>query len=198
MTGCNWSDIGTPLSYARTVIDELRKNGETVYLPPSSDWCKQVELDGYIAIEEKDSPHPFSHYQGEDKQDLTLTEMGASFRNCIVLPGACLDNLTASPAPVKDVHFENCILGPGFRIDLNEAEMLGGKAEDGSVLIGAGGSDRRYYRVVRDGGSVVLMKSREDDPDLLRQLEYTQVLQKVLCPCAGTAGSRTGNSERLL
>ena len=58
VTGCNWSDIGTPLSYARTVIDELRKNGETVYLPPSSDWCKQVELDGYIAIEEKDSPAP--------------------------------------------------------------------------------------------------------------------------------------------
>ncbi len=54
MTGCYWSDIGTPLSYARTVIDELRKNGETLYLPPSSDWCKQVNLDGYVVIEEKE------------------------------------------------------------------------------------------------------------------------------------------------
>ena len=115
--------------------------------------------------------------------------MGASFRNCIVLPGACLDNLTASPAPVKEVHFENCILGPGFRIDLNEAEMLGGKAEDGSVLIGAGGSDRRYYRVARDGGSVVLMKSREDDPDLLRQLEYTRFFRKYSVPVPELLGA---------
>src|SRR4030067_2723800 len=33
--GCYWSDIGNPASYASTVINELRKNGEYIYVHPS-------------------------------------------------------------------------------------------------------------------------------------------------------------------
>ena len=47
VTGCYWSDIGTPLSYARTVFSELRKNGETVYIHPSVDWCNG-NRDGWL------------------------------------------------------------------------------------------------------------------------------------------------------
>jgi NDP-sugar pyrophosphorylase family protein/aminoglycoside/choline kinase family phosphotransferase len=189
VTGSYWSDIGTPLSYARTVIDELRKNGETVCLHPSAGWCRQVELDGYIVIEETKGSRSFSNCQSADRLASTPALREMSFRNCIILPGAYLDNPVASPAPLKDIRFENCILGPGFRIDLNEAEMLGGDAKAGSVLIGAGGSDRRYFRVAGDNGSVVLMKSREDDPDLLRQLEYTRFFTKYSVPVPTMLGA---------
>ncbi|HMK50352.1 MAG TPA: phosphotransferase [Thermodesulfovibrionales bacterium] len=187
VTGCYWSDIGTPLTYARTLIDELRKSGETIYLHPSADWCRETEMDGFVVLEGP-SPH-----------DPPLMKKGTFLRNCVVLPGASLD-ATSSSVPLvgkplslvrslEGVSFENAILGPGFRIDLNEAEMLGGETVDGPVLIGAGGSDRRYYRVMKDDNSVVLMKSRDDDPDFLRQLEYTRFFRKHSVPVPELLGA---------
>ncbi len=61
--------------------------------------------------------------------------------------------------------FENCILGPGFQIDLNESEIFGEAEEKGAILIGTGGSDRKYFRVKKDNRSQVLMQCRKDDPD---------------------------------
>ena len=78
--------------------------------------------------------------------------------------------------------FENCILGPGFKIDLKESEMLGGDTRGDAILIGTGGSDRQYYRVRKNRGSVVLMQCREDDPDFRRQLEYTRFFRKHSIP----------------
>ena len=167
VTGCYWSDIGTPLSYARTVFSELRKNGETVYIHPSVDWCKGIELDGYIVIEKNSNPPaPSFNKEGNDARDISL-------RNCIILP----DTNFSSPHS-----FENCILGPGFKIDLKESEMLGGDTRGDAILIGTGGSDRQYYRVRKNKGSVVRMQCREDDPDFRRQLEYTRFFRKHSIP----------------
>ncbi|MFA6055994.1 MAG: phosphotransferase [Thermodesulfovibrionales bacterium] len=167
VTGCSWSDIGTPLSYARTVFSELRKNGETVYIHPSVDWCKGIELDGYIAIEKNSNPpSPSFNKKGDDARDISL-------RNCIILP----DTNFSSPHS-----FENCILGPGFKIDLKESEMLGEDTGGNAILIGTGGSDRQYSRVRKNKGSVVLMQCREDDPDFRRQLEYTRFFRKHSIP----------------
>jgi aminoglycoside/choline kinase family phosphotransferase len=42
-----------------------------------------------------------------------------------------------------------------------------------AILIGLGGSDRRYFRVRNDGRTAVLMECRPDDPDYERHLVYT-------------------------
>ncbi len=71
VTGCYWSDIGTPASYASTIINELRQNGEYVYIHPSIEICRHVELDGYVVVEEG-----------------TSLDKGVSLRNCILLTSA--------------------------------------------------------------------------------------------------------------
>ncbi len=144
--GCSWSDIGTVSAYASAVFRTLRAEGETVYVHPSVEGCGTVELGGCVVVEEGGG-----------------LGGGARLRNCIILPGG-----RAEPG----LEYENCILGPGFRVDLNGSETSG--LTDEARLIGTGGSDRRYYRVKRDGGSAVLMQSSDDDPDFERQIEYTR------------------------
>ena len=74
VTGCLWTDIGTPASYAKAVITELRNNGETVYVHSSVDSCRNVEIDGYTVIEKG-----------------SMLGKGLSLRNCIVLPGTRIE-----------------------------------------------------------------------------------------------------------
>ncbi len=167
VSGCSWTDIGTPLSYAKAVIDELKKNGETIYIHPSVNWCKHIELDGFVVIEEKINKK-MSFQQKRASRDRSIT-----LRNCIMLPGSHGD---------ADSHYENCILGPGFIIDLNESEMLGFQKESDAVLIGTGGSDRQYYRIKRQGEKEILMKCSSDDPDFQRHIEYTQFFKKYSIP----------------
>src|SRR4030042_6049146 len=73
VSSCFWSDIGTPASYASTVINELRKNGEYVYIHPSIKTCKQVDIDGYVVAEEG-----------------VFLDERVFLRNCIVLPGSTI------------------------------------------------------------------------------------------------------------
>jgi len=173
-TGCYWNDIGTPASYASAIIDALRNEGETVYINPSVKGCNSAEIDGYIVIEEGN----------ELGQNLSL-------RNCIVLPESTthpsMSTLTksvrlATEGGIKGGNvgeggvFENCILGPDFKIDLNESEILGSNNDE--ILIGTGGSARKYYRIKKDGNTAVLMKCREGDADYHRHIEYTKFFLK--------------------
>ncbi|MGB9716661.1 MAG: sugar phosphate nucleotidyltransferase [Thermodesulfovibrionales bacterium] len=176
VTGCSWTDIGTPISYARAIINELRKNGETIYIHPSIDWCRYIEFDGYVVIEEG------------CKLDREIL-----LRNCILLPidkievkiKRDISNPPASPLIKRGeggLSIENCILGPGFRIDLNESEMLGFHKKAEAFLIGTGGSDRQYFRIKRDGRREILMQCSIDDPDFFRHIEYTQFFKKYSIP----------------
>jgi NDP-sugar pyrophosphorylase family protein/aminoglycoside/choline kinase family phosphotransferase len=184
VSGCYWKDIGTPVSYAKTVIDELKKNGEIVYIHPSVDWCKYVELDGYVVVENEN-----------------VLNKAISLRNCIVLPGSTTEtrkgHLTPPipslprigkrgvrllPRRVEEGIFENCILGPGFKIDLSESEMLGSSGKLDALLIGTGGSERKYYRVKRNNRSAVLMECAAGDPDFQRHIEYTRFFVKHSIP----------------
>jgi len=170
VTGCSWNDIGKPVSYAKAVINELRKNGETVYVHPSVRDCNSFEMDGYVVIENG-----------------SRLGQGISLRNCIVLPGTEIaktgqDDKTpqcfltlfwgTGPDPYKGQLYENCILGPGFKIDLSESDLFD-SAEGNSFLIGTGGSDRKYSRVKLDKHTAVLMQSPDGDPDFQRHIEYT-------------------------
>jgi len=167
VTGCYWTDIGTPASYARAVIAELRENGETVYLHPSVNSCKNVGMDGYVVIENISNPPPppFGPPQAEG--------LGGFFlRNCIVLQGSHVS---------EGSHNENRILGPGFKIDLRESDLFEA-VNPGTFLIGTGGSDRKYYRGKKGSRSLVLMQCQKDDPDFQRHIEYTHFFKKYSVP----------------
>jgi aminoglycoside/choline kinase family phosphotransferase len=95
---------------------------------------------------------------------------------------------------------ENCIIGPDYELPLREIEMqpsthramkkdvgLAGPlfswfdapaAGKGSiakaVLIGLGGSDRRYFRVQKGTLTAVMMECGREDPDYERHLTYTK------------------------
>jgi len=154
-TGSYWSDIGTPAAYASSIIDALSKDGEMVYIHPSVENCNEVDMDGHIVIE----------------REAILTK-GSSLRNCIMLPGS-----TAKSGE----HYENCILGADFRIDLKESEMIGA-SDESKILIGTGGSDRKYYRIKKDGKTAALMECRKDDIDFERHIEYTKFLSRYSIP----------------
>lgn len=176
-TGCYWNDIGTPSAYASAIIDALRADGETVYIHQSIGACPDIEMDGYVVIEKG-----------------CILGNASSFRNCIVLGGSKLN----PPVPPllkggKGRFYENCIIGPDFEINLDETEMLGA-SDEGLILIGAGGSDRKYYRQktehraqnpeVRTQGkdTVVIVKYSQSDPDFHRHIEYTKFFRRYGIP----------------
>jgi len=164
VSGCHWSDIGTPSSYAAAVIHRMRSEGENIYIHPSARGCRYAEMDGYVVMEEN------SAIQGS-----------VPVRNCILLPGSKLK---------ENASFDNCIIGPDFVISLSEGEMLGSSREDNAFLIGTGGSDRKYYRQKaevrsqksKDTGqkteSVIVVHYPDNDPDFQRHLEYTTFLRR--------------------
>ncbi|MFA4828404.1 MAG: sugar phosphate nucleotidyltransferase [Thermodesulfovibrionales bacterium] len=166
-TGCYWNDIGTPASYAAAVIDALRNNGETVYINPSVKKCSPAEIDGYIVIEEGN-------------------ELGqnVSLRNCIVLPSSLPQGV-----------FEDCILGPDFKIEIKESEMLGSEKE--GILIGTGGSARKYYRIKNNNHTTVLMKCKDNDPDYHRHIEYTKFFLKHNIPVPELIEAKTDNMSAI-
>jgi len=179
VSGCYWTDIGTPASYAKAVIHELRENGETVYIHQSVKGCMHAELDGYVVIE-KDN----------------VLNKGVTLRNCISLPGTMIGKTstdesspecfltlfwgTRGDATEKKV-FEHCILGPDFIVKLSESDFYTTDNHD-TFLIGTGGSDRKYYRVKKNQHSAVLMQCVENDPDFQRHIEYTTFFRTYAVP----------------
>ncbi len=154
-TGCYWNDIGTPQAYASAIIDALRTDGETVYIHPSMGGCPDIEIDGYVAIEKG-----------------CILDDASSFRNCIGLEGS----------GTEEKKYDNCIIGPDFEIRLNETEMLGASEDNELILIGAGGSDRKYYRMKNDNSTAVFVKYKKEDSDFHRHIEYTKFFRKHKIP----------------
>ncbi len=151
--GCYWTDIGTPSGYAAAVTHKLREEGEGIYIHPSAGSCRHVEMDGYVVMEEG-----------------STVKGSASIRNCILLPGSKV---------VEGASLENCIVGPGFVLPLGEGEMLGSPADDRLILIGTGGSDRKYYRRRDEKGLSVLVRYSKGDAEFSRHLAYTRFFREV-------------------
>lgn len=152
VSGCYWSDVGTPHAYASAVIQKLRSEGETIYIHPSAVGCHYAKMDGYVVMEEG-----------------SVAAKGAAIRNCIILPGSRLN---------ENASLENFIVGPDFMISLDEGEILGSSGDDRAFLIGTGGSDRNYYRIRNTHGSSVLVRSGREDRDFDRHLAYTDFFRK--------------------
>jgi NDP-sugar pyrophosphorylase family protein/thiamine kinase-like enzyme len=156
VSGCYWTDIGTPPAYASAVIDKMRSEGETVYIHPSSQGCRNAMIDGYVVIEEGCTIHE-----------------GVSIRNCIVLPGGILGTNRS---------YKNCIVGQNLELALNEEEIVQSSGSDHMILIGTGGSDRKYFRVREGKGSLVIARYGHDDQDFHRHLHYTDFFMKHNAP----------------
>ena len=163
VSGCRWSDIGTPSSYAAAVFDAMKAEGETVFIHPSIKDCQDLAIQGYVAMENN-----------------CEVEKGAALKNCILLPRDEKEKSTTdiNEAPV----YQNCIAGPGFRIDLDLIKVLGLSGQDKRQLIGTGGSDRNFYRIKNANESVVLMQCNKGDPDFKRQIEYARFFKKLSIP----------------
>ena len=194
VTGCYWNDVGDPTTYARGVLDALRDDGETVYLS-SAARCGRIEIDGNVVVE-----------SGSTVRD------GARLTNCIVMPGA----------DVSGSH-EHAIIGPDYVVTLAEPDMqpalvagekkrvaltdpllrahwrgsAGNAASADAILIGLGGSERRYYRVRHDGRTAVMMECRPDDPDFERHLVYTDFLARHEVPVPALLASDHENKRAL-
>lgn len=156
VSGCYWSDIGTPSAFASAVIAHMTSDGENVFVHSSAEGCPDARMDGYVIIEEK-----------------CMIGRGASMRNCIALPGADLHENTS---------YENCIAGPDFIIPLAEEEIMPTSGNVHVFPIGSGGSDRKYYRVRKKEGSSVLMRFSGNDADFRRHIMYTEFFRRYGVP----------------
>jgi NDP-sugar pyrophosphorylase family protein/aminoglycoside/choline kinase family phosphotransferase len=189
VTGAYWNDVGDPATYARGVLDALRESGETVYLGPGAR-CGKVEIDGYVVLE--------SGCQIRD---------GARVRNCILMPGADTsgehENAIVGPdyvislaeadmqpsvhaADKKRVSLTDPLFARVFRSRPGVGHRVAATANapvwSDAILVGLGGSDRRYYRVRNDSWSAVLMECRPEDQDFERHLAYTRFFARHTVP----------------
>jgi NDP-sugar pyrophosphorylase family protein/aminoglycoside/choline kinase family phosphotransferase len=148
-SGHRWSDIGSPAAYVSAVIDTLRDEGETVYSAPSANIGSDIELNGAVIIEQS-----------------SIVGRGANLKNCIILPRG----VVASGAS-----YENSIIGPDYAVRVEES-AFGVNIEGKGVLIGSGGSSRKYYRVGIGSHTRIVMECGPDDPDFERHIQYTNFL----------------------
>jgi NDP-sugar pyrophosphorylase family protein len=148
VSGYAWSDIGTPSSYASTVFHSLKADGEMVFIHPSVQNCGDFRMDGFIVMEEGSRP-----------------DKGTSLSYCIMLAGGHAE---------AGVQYKHCIIGPGFIVDIKGSDIQGLSRDDDGILIGTGGSDRKYYRKREEKRTVVIMQCRDEDPDFERHIEYTR------------------------
>lgn len=154
--GHSWSDIGTPSAYAAAVIKELKSDGETVYIHPSINYANKIEFEGNLIVEQK-----------------SIIENSTYLKNCIMLPNSHME---------PESKHENCIIGNGFKIPLDESVFSGVSEIDIPVSIGQGGSERKYFRIKGEDTSLVLMQTSKNDSDFNRQIELTRFFYSLNIP----------------
>ena len=204
VTGAYWNDVGDPSTYARGVLDALRERGETVYMSTAAR-CGKVEIDGYVVLE-----------SGSQIRD------GSRVRNCIFMPGADAsgehENAIVGPdyeislaepdmqpsihaAEKKRVPLGDPLFARHFRarpgIGRGPAASAGSPVWSDAILVGLGGSDRRYYRVRNDGWTAILMECRPEDPDFERHLAYTRFFARHTVPVPALLTEDSGNKRAL-
>lgn len=180
-TGAYWNDVGTPGTYVRGVLDALRNDGETVYRSLSAE-CGRIAIDGFIVLE-----------SGSNIRD------NARLRNCIVMPDASVSgehenrilgqdyaiSLSESDmqpslhaAEKKRVSLSEPLFARYFEVGTTDVQSatrnLKTEIWSEAILIGLGGSDRRYFRIRNDRKTAVLMECTATDPDYDRHLVYTE------------------------
>lgn len=203
-TGSSWNDVGTPATYARGILDALRESGETVWLSPKAR-CSRIELDGYAVLEA-----------------VSEVKEGSRLKNCILMPGALVsgdhENQVLGPdyavtltesdmqpslhaVEKKRVSLADPLFATYFGVgttgDRSAIRDLQSSIWSDAILIGLGGSDRRYFRVRNDGKTAVLMECRSDDPEYERHLVYTRFFASHTVPVPGLIAAEDGTKRAL-
>lgn len=171
VSGSLWNDIGTIEAYAGAIREALNLAGEQVFVHPSVD-CSSIDAEGFAVIEKG-----------------CVAEGRAVIRNSILLPGARIP----SGALVEDQIVGKAGTSPlsfpaGPRPDSPLAQEHFKGEDFRSLLIGAGGSDRRYYRLSAGDYSCVLMECSAGDEDFARHLDYTRFFRRHSFPVAELLG----------
>jgi NDP-sugar pyrophosphorylase family protein/aminoglycoside/choline kinase family phosphotransferase len=204
VTGAYWNDVGDPATYARGVLDALREGGETVYRSTGAR-CGKVEIDGYVVLE-----------SGSQIRD------GARIRNCILMPGADAsgDHENSIVGPDYVISLSESDMQPSVhavekrRVSLAEplfarhfktragagrgpTQATGSPVWSDAILVGLGGSDRRYFRVRNDGWTAILMECRPEDPDFERHLAYTRFFAQHTVPVPALLTEDSANKRAL-
>jgi len=197
-TGAYWNDIGTPASYAAGVLDSLREDGETVYLSPSA-LCGKIGIDGSVVIE-----------AGSEVQDsarlrnciiMPGARVSGRHENRIIGPDYAIELNESEMQPSthvreqKKVSLADPLFATFFGISTTaESTPAAPNSKlqtpnvsywSDALLIGLGGSDRRYFRVRNIGKTAVLMACKPDDPDYSRHLIYTLFFEGHSVPVPG-------------
>jgi NDP-sugar pyrophosphorylase family protein/aminoglycoside/choline kinase family phosphotransferase len=204
VTGAYWNDVGDPATYARGVLDALRERGETVYRSATAR-CGRLEIDGYVVLESR-----------------TEVRDGSRLRNCILLPGAVVsgshENRIIGPdytislseanmqpalhaAEKKRVALSDPLFASHFGTPSASARAAAPASDSplwsDAILIGLGGSDRRYFRVQHGGRTAVLMECRPEDPDFERHLAYTGFFARHAVPVPAMFSSDSAGKRAL-
>ncbi|MGC2062322.1 MAG: phosphotransferase [Thermodesulfovibrionales bacterium] len=171
VTGCSWTDIGSPVSYAEAVKDALARAGEQFHIDPSVECPCGMSLEGWAVLEKG-----------------CMISGKTSIKRSIILAGACVE----AGADLQDV-----IAGPGYSVNIESVPKSQSAREEKAnslflnnfisnnsevSLIGFGGSDRSYYRIRSTGRSEVLLKTTAADPDYIRQITYTDFFRRYSVP----------------
>lgn len=171
VSGCSWTDIGSPISYADAIKDILTREGEQFHIAPSVECPCGTRLEGWAVLEKG------CRISGK-----------ALIRRSIVLEGAVI---------VDGDELQDVIAGPGYAVNIRPDSGSQGQSEElynslilndlyginpEVTLIGFGGSDRTYYRVRGAGRTGILLKTVADDPDYVRQIAYTDFFRRYAVP----------------
>jgi NDP-sugar pyrophosphorylase family protein/aminoglycoside/choline kinase family phosphotransferase len=210
VTGAYWNDIGTPVSYVASVLDALRENGETVYVSPAAK-CGTIGIDGYIVMESGSevldgarlrncTAMPGARVSGRHENSIIGPDYTVVLTEAEVQPSihareqkkiALNDPLFATYFGVQTA-LADTVSAPNSELQTPSASLL-----SDAILIGLGGSDRRYFRLRNNGKTAVLMECRPDDPDYERHLVYTRFFDAHSVPVPGLLAFDDGDKRAL-
>lgn len=170
VTGAQWTDIGNAQAYFQAVLQELKKEGEILYIGGRTE-VGDSDIGPYTVVEEG-----------------AAIEKNACINNSVLLAGGRVS---------RGSRVENAIIGPDFIVHvdasseverpLESACLVSNRLNDettklNATIIGAGGSDRIYFRLKEKDKSVVLMECPATDQDYERQLAYTRFFESCNIP----------------
>jgi len=207
VTGAYWNDIGTPVSYIASMLDALRENGETVYLSPAVK-CGKIGIDGYFVMESGSEVRDGARLRncvvmsgarvsGRHENRIIGSDYTVVLTEADVQPSihareqkkiALNDPLFARYFGIQTA-LDTTVSAPNSERSLPSNDSIGGTPNasflSDAILIGLGGSDRRYFRLRNNGKTAVLMECKPDDPDFERHLVYTRFFEAHSVPVPG-------------
>ncbi|MCX8031485.1 MAG: phosphotransferase [Thermodesulfovibrionales bacterium] len=150
-----WFDIGTPYSYASAVFRTLKDSGESLYVHPHVICKEPIYLQGCVVIE----------------NDTELAK-NTYLKNCILLPHTHIK---------EGMVIENSIVIKDYLIKLPK-EVCNSVTKKDMILVGEGGSDRKYYRFKKADETFIFMETNKEDGDFKRQVELTKFFFNIGIP----------------